>query len=179
MSAPVTDAILFRFTSSGDTLSGLGDGDVIEFNIASTTLKPDDTGRLTIPAFHMARDINIHPNPRRTLDKIQDSLLGIFEVTLNGYFVGHQITEGPRNLFNWQVDEAISPEFLAGRFGLKLASFNSILDLTPLGKTLDPGAEEGYVLHDVNVQDVDKPRDKVPFTVKLYRSGVINAIPVP
>lgn len=177
MSTPVTDAILFRFTNSGDTLGGLGDSEKIEFNISPTTNQPDDTGRLTIPAFQMTRDINIHPNPRRTLDQIQDSLLGIFEVTLNGYFVEHQTTLGPKNLHNWQIEQAINAEFLAGRFGLQLASFNNILNVTPLGKSLNPGAEAGYVLHDITVQDVDKPRDKVPFTVKLYRSGDINVIP--
>ncbi len=177
MSAPVTDAILFRFTNSGDALATLASTEVIEFNIATTTDKPDSTGRLTIPSFHMARDVNIHPNPRRRLDQIQDSLLGIFDVTLAGYFVGHQATLGPKNLANWQIEEAITNEFNAGRFGLQLASFNSILNLTPLGKTLNQGDEAGYVLYDIVVSDVDKPRDKVPFTIKLYRNGDINVIP--
>jgi len=177
LSAPVTDAILFRFTDSSDTLATLGDSEKIEFNIASSTNQPDDTARLIIPRFHMARDVNIHPNPRRRLDQIQDSLLGIFDITLAGYFVGHQTTLGPKNLMNWQIEEAINNEFNAGRFGLQLASFNSILNLTPLGKTLDQGDEAGYVLYDIDVSDIDRPRDKVPFTVKLYRNGDINVIP--
>ncbi len=44
------DAILYRYTTSTDTLAGLGDTEKIEFNLEAT--KPDDTGRLTFPAFH-------------------------------------------------------------------------------------------------------------------------------
>ena len=171
------DAILFRFTDAGDTLASLGSGDIIEFNLEAVT--PDDTGRLTYPSFKMSRDTNIHPNPRRVLDQIQDSLLGIFEITLNGYFVSHNATLGVRNLFNWQVGEAINAEFTAGRFGLQLASFNGLLDLTPKGLTDDPILPQGYVLYDMEIHDVEDPRDKVPFTVKLYRNGDISEVTIP
>lgn len=174
------DAILYRFTDAGDTLGGLGSGDIIEFNLEAVT--PDDTGRLTYPSFQMTRDTNIHPNPRRVLDQIQDSLLGIFSLTLNGYFIKHNATLGVRNLFNWSVGEAINPEFTAGRFGLQLASFNGLLDLKPTGladEVIDPlDKPKGYVLYDMEVHDVEDPRDKVPFTVKLYRNGDISEVPV-
>lgn len=170
------DAILYRFTDAGDTLNALGSGDKIEFNLEATT--PDDTGRLTYPSFQMTRDTNIHPNPRRVLDQIQDSLLGIFSLTLNGYFIKHNATLGVRNLFNWSVGEAINPEFTAGRFGLQLASFNGLLDLTPQGLADSPTLPQGYVLYDMEVHDVEDPRDKVPFTVKLYRNGDISEVPV-
>lgn len=170
------DAILYRFTDAGDTLSGLGSGDIIEFNLEAVT--PDDTGRLTYPSFQMTRDTNIHPNPRRVLDQIQDSLLGIFSLTLNGYFIKHNATLGVRNLFNWSVGEAINPEFTAGRFGLQLASFNGLLNLTPQGLADAPTLPQGYVLYDMEVHDVEDPRDKVPFTVKLYRNGDISEVPV-
>ncbi len=170
------DAILYRFKDAGDTLASLSSANIIEFNLEAVT--PDDTGRLTYPSFHMARDTNIHPNPRRVLDQIQDSLLGIFDITLNGYFVSHNATLGVRNLFNWQVGEAINPEFTAGRFGLQLASFNGLLNLTPTGLTdevNDPNDKpKGYVLYDMEIHDVEDPRDKVPFTVRLYRNGDIT-----
>ncbi len=176
-------AKLFRFTVAGDTpdVGSIGPGNINEFNLQAVT--PDDTGRLTTPAFRMTRDTNIHPNPRRVLDQIQDSLLGIFELTLHGYFTSHQATLGTRNLFNWQVGDAINTEFTAGRFGLVLDSFNSILNLTPTGVTaegIDPADKpKGYVLYDIDIQDAEAPRDKVPFVLKLYRNGDISEITIP
>lgn len=172
------DAILYRYTTSIDTLAGLGATEKIEFNLEAT--KPDDTGRLTFPAFRMSRDTNIHPNPRRVLDQIQDSLLGIFEITLNGYFIKHNATLGARNLFNFQVGEGINTEFTAGRFGLQLASFDGLLTLEPTGVTaegIDPtNKPKGYVLYDIEILDVENPRDEVHFTAKLYRNGDISEI---
>lgn len=163
----VLDAILFRFTSPEDTVETLASSEKIEFNIGTV---PDSTGRLTFPSFHMARDTNIHPNPRRTLDQIQDSLLGIFDVRLTGYFINHSTTLGPKNLFNWSIDAATNSNFPFGRFGLVLDSFAAgLLGLTPTSTT-------GYILYDIEVQDVEEPRDKVPFTAKLYRNGDITTV---
>lgn len=163
----VVDAILFRFTIPGDTVETLASSEKIEFNAGTV---PDSTGRLTFPSFHMARDTNIHPNPRRTLDQIQDSLLGIFDVRLTGYFINHSATLGPKNLFNWSIDPATNSNFPFGRFGLVLDSFASgILGLTPTTTT-------GYILYDIEVQDVEDPRDKVPFTAKLYRNGTLTTL---
>ena len=161
------DAIIFRFTNSNDTLNGIDDTEKIEFNLGSA---PDDTGRLTFPSFRMSRDVNIHPNPRRSLDQIQDSLLGLLDIHLSGYFVDHKNTLGPRNFFNWQVEPAVNSNFPFGRFGLQLSSFaKNLLDVTPLTTT-------GYILYDVEVQDVEDPRDKVPFNCKLYRNGSISTV---
>ena len=173
------DAKIYRFTNAGDTpdVGSIGEGNIIEFNLQAVV--PDTTGRLTAPSFRMSRDVNIHPNPRRVLDQIQDSLLGIFEITLFGYFTGHQSTLGTRNLFNWQVGDAINTEFTAGRFGLELASFNGILNLVPKGVSDAPTQPAGYVLYDIDIQDAEEPRDKVPFTLKLYRNGDISEIPIP
>ena len=164
----VIDAILFRFTELTDTVETLLPSEKIEFNVGTV---PDSTGRLTFPSFHMARDTNIHPNPRRVLDQIQDSLLGIFDVRLTGYFINHSATLGPKNLFNWSAEAATNENYPFGRFGLVLDSFASgILGLTPTGTA-------GYILYDIEVQDVEDPRDKVPFTAKLYRNGTLDVIP--
>lgn len=163
----VLDAILFRFTNSGDTLSGLPDSEKIEFNLGTA---PDDTGRMIGQSFRMPRDVNIHPNPRRALDQIQDSLLGLLDVTLNGYFVDHKNTLGPKNFFNWQVEPAVNSNFPFGRFGLQLSGFaDGLLNLTPTIST-------GYILYDVEVEDVEDPRDKVIFKANLYRNGDISVI---
>lgn len=163
----VVDAILFRLTNPDDVVGLLPDSEKIEFNAGTV---PDSTGRLTFPSFHMARDTNIHPNPRRVLDQIQDSLLGIFDVRLTGYFINHSSTLGPKNLFNWSAEPATNSNFPFGRFGLVLDSFASgILGLIPSTTT-------GYILYDIEVQDVEDPRDKVPFTAKLYRNGTLSTV---
>ena len=163
----VLDAILFRFTNPGDTLAGLADSEKIEFNLG---VAPDDTGRLIANKFRMNRDVNIHPNPRRALDQVQDSLLGLLEITLNGYFVQHSVTLGPKNLFNWQVDPATNSNFPFGRFGVQLnGSFNGLLNLTPTTTT-------GYILFDVEVDDAEDPRDEVLFKAQLYRNGDISTV---
>ena len=163
----VIDAILFRYTDPGDAVGTLADSEKIEFNVGTV---PDSTGRLTFPSFHMARDTNIHPNPRRVLDQIQDSLLGIFDVRLTGYFINHSTTLGPKNLFNWSVEPATNENYPFGRFGLILDSFaGGILGLLPT-------TTAGYILYDIEVQDVEDPRDKVPFTAKLYRNGTLNTV---
>jgi len=52
-----------------------------------------------------------------------------------------------------------------GRFGIQIDSFaGGLLNETPT-------AILGYILYDVDVQDVDNPRDKVPFTAKFYLNG--------
>lgn len=163
----VLDAILYRFTSTGDTLQSIANSEKIEFNLGTA---PDSTGRLTFPSFRMSRDVNIHPNPRRALDQIQDSLLGLLDVRLSGYFIDHSNTLGPKNLFNWQVDPATNGDFPFGRFGLQLSMFaGGLLDLTPTNTT-------GYILYDVEVNDVEDPRDKVPFNCQLYRNGDIATV---
>jgi len=166
----VLDAIIYRYTnlsSIGQPIDDLPDSEKIEFNLATA---PDDTGRLFGQKFKMSRDINIHPNPRRALDQIQDSLLGILDVTLNGYFVSHSTTLGPKNFFNWSVDPATNSNFPFGRFGLQLNGFaNGLLNLEPLATT-------GYILYDVEVDDIEDPRDEVVFKAQLYRNGSISTV---
>ena len=164
------DAIIYRYTSRADEaggVAGLGPTEKIEFNLGTA---PDSTGRLTFPSFRMNRDVNVHPNPRRTLDQIQDSLLGLLDVRLSGYFIKHSTTLGPKNFFNWQVGTATNTDFPFGRFGIQLDMMaNGLLNVSP---TVDTG----YILYDVEVQDVEDPRDKVPFNCQLYRNGTITEV---
>ena len=101
----MTTATLFRFTTSTDTISTIASTEKIEFNTGTV---PDSTGRLVKPSFRMVSDLNPHPNPNRALNKIQDSLLGVVEVVIAGYFVDHNNTLGPRNLYNWSIEEDIN-----------------------------------------------------------------------
>lgn len=155
---------IFRFTDGGPTtISALADTEKIEFNTGSV---PDATGRTVSTKFTMARDVNIHPNPRRNLDQIQDSLLGILDVWVTGHFVNRSTTKGPINLYNWMAERATSPpDFPFGRFGLVIDNFASGL----LNET--PDSTKGYILYDIQVEDVDNPRDKMPFLAKFYLNG--------
>jgi hypothetical protein len=163
----MTDAI-YRFTNPGDTYGSISNANKIEFLPGAV---PDASGRNIKTDFKMRRDVNPHPNPRRALNKIQDSLLGMMEVVVTGYFVNHSTTLGPKNFFNWSVDEAVNDDFEWGRFGLTLDSFaNGLLNVLPT-------STKGYILYDIIVEDVEKPRDEVPFIAKFYRNGAIAVIP--
>ena len=125
---------LFRFTNSGDTEPALADTERIQFNTGTV---PDDTGKLISTSFRMVSDLNPHPNPDIALNQIQDSLLGVVEVTVAGYFVDHNNTQGPANLYNWSVDADVNDDFRKGRFGAILATMGGILGLTPtVGSTI-------------------------------------------
>ena len=162
---------IFRFTNPGDTEASVGATEKIIFN---TGVIPDSTGRLVSPSFRMASDLNPHPNPDTKLNPIQDSLLGVVEVTVAGYFIDHNNTLGPRNLFNWSVDEDVNSDFQFGRFGLILETMNGILDVTP---TIGLNGT-GYVLAEVDVIDLDDPRTKVGFIARFLRNGAITTIPL-
>ncbi len=155
---------LFRFTNSGDTIGGLGSTEIIEFN---SGVVPDSTGRMVSTSFRMASDLNPHPNPDTQLNQIQDSLLGVVEVTIAGYFIDHNDTLGPRNLYNWSVDPDVNDDFRKGRFGISVASMNGILDVIP---TVGLNGT-GYMLSDIDVIDFEEPRNEVGFTAKFFLNG--------
>jgi len=157
---------IFRFTDDGDTISSIADTEKIEFNQGTV---PDATGRTVSTKFKMTRDINIHPNPRRKLDQIQDSLLGILDVWITGHFVTRDTSKGPINLYNWMAEDATSvlpnKDFPFGRFGLVVDNYsNGLLNETPT-------ATLGYIIYDIEVEDVENPRDKMPFVAKFYLNG--------
>ena len=120
----------------------------------------------------MASDLNPHLNPDIANNPIQDSLLGVTEVTIAGYFVNHNNTLGPKNLFNWSVEPDVNTDFKFGRFGLILSSFGGLLSITPttgLGGT-------GYMLAEVFVDDVEDPRTEVPFIARFLRNGTVTTV---
>ncbi len=160
---------IFRLTNPGDTEASVGPTEKIIFNTGTI---PDSTGRLVRPSFRMASDLNPHPNPDTKLNPIQDSLLGVLEVIVAGYFVDHNNTLGPRNLYNWSVDEDVNNNFQFGRFGLTLSTMDGILDVVPttgLNGT-------GYMLAEIDVIDVDDPRTKVGFIARFLRNGAITTV---
>ncbi len=155
---------IFRCTNTGDNESNVSNANKIEFNGGAV---PDTTGRLVATGFRMTRDVNIHPNPRRALDQIQDSLLGIFEITITGYFIDHDNTAAIGQFVNWSKDPSVTDDFPFGRFGLRLDDFGqAALSLTPSGTI-------GYIMHDLEVQDAESPRDEVGFIARFYRNGTI------
>ena len=160
---------IFRLTLPTDTEANVDASEKIIFN---TGVVPDSTGRLVRPSFRMASDLNPHPNPDTKLNPIQDSLLGVVEVTITGYFIDHNNTLGPRNLFNWSVDEDVNSNFQFGRFGMTLATMNGILDVIP---TVGLNGT-GYMLAEVDVIDIDDPRTKVGFIARFLRNGAITTV---
>ena len=160
---------IFRFTSPGDTIGSIADSEKIEFNTGTI---PDNTGRLVAPSFRMASDLNPHPNPDTKLNPIQDSLLGVVEVIVSGYFVDHNNTIGPKNLYNWSVDEDVNDDFQFGRFGLSLATMAGILNVTP---TVGINGT-GYMLSEIEVIDIETPRTQVGFIAKFLRNGTITIV---
>lgn len=160
---------IFRFTASADTVATLVNSEKIIFN---TGMVPDSTGRLVTTSFRMVSDLNPHPNPDIANNPIQDSLLGVTEVTVAGYFINHDDTLGPKNLFNWSVGPDVNSDFQFGRFGLELDTMNGLLNLEPstgLGGT-------GYMLSEVEVIDVEDPRTKVAFIAKFLRNGTVGTV---
>lgn len=155
---------IFRLTNTGDTEASVGATEKVEFNSGSV---PDSTGKLVRTRFRMTSDLNPHPNPDTPLNQIQDSLLGIVEVTVAGYFVKHNTTLGPKNFYNWSVDPDVNDDFRKGRFGLNLAAFGGILSLVP-----ETGlAGRGYMLAEIDVDDIEDPRDEVPFIARFFLNG--------
>lgn len=160
---------IFRLTNPGDTEANVGNSEKIIFNSDGV---PDSTGRLVTPSFRMVSDLNPHPNPDTKLNPIQDSLLGVVEVTVSGYFVDHNNTIGPKNLYNWSVDEDVNNDFQFGRFGLSLATMAGILNVTP---TVGINGT-GYMLSEIEVIDLENPRTEVGFIAKFLRNGTITTV---
>jgi len=163
---------IFRFTNTGDTVGTIAATEIIEFNLSSST-KPDGTAKLVEPSFRIGRDINFHPTPRQIGDPLQDALAGVLDIEIAGFFVNRLNTLGPKNLTTWQIGStsgAKTTDFPQGRFGMDISSFGGLLSLTPT-PTL------GYILYDIDVQDVEDPRDDVPFIARFYLNGTYTEFP--
>lgn len=156
---------IFRINAPGDVEADAKTaGEIIEFNGGDA---PDATGKMIATGFRMIRDVSPHPNPKRALTKWQDNLLGTMEVIVTGYFKDHDATAGPAQFFNWQKEPTKNAALPFGQFGLRLDDFaGGTLNLTP-------SASAGYFLVDVDIQDVQTPRDQVTFVARLIRNGAI------
>jgi len=163
---------IFRFTNFTDEVSTLADTEKIVFNSDGV---PDTTGRLITTSFRMVSDLNVHPNPGIPLNQMQDSLLGAVEVTVAGYFIDHNNTLGPANLYNWSVDPDVNDTFEKGRFGLTLATMGGILNVIP---TVGLNGI-GYMLSEIEVIDAENPRTEVGFIAKFFLNGVPVNVSVP
>ncbi len=159
------ESAIFRTAAPGDTEADARTaGEIIEFNSGSA---PDNTGRHIATGFRMIRDVSPHPAPKRANTKWQDNLLGTTEVTVTGYFRSHDSSTGPAQLFDWQAEASTTSTLPFGNFGLRLDNFaNGKLNLVPT-------ATAGYLLVDVEVQDVETPRDQVTFIARFIRNGTI------
>lgn len=155
---------IFRLTNPGDTEANVSDDEKIIFNTGTI---PDSTGKLVTTSFRMATDLNAHPNPDTPLNQIQDSLLGVVEVTIAGYFINHNNTKGPANLYNWEAEPKTNDTFRKGRFGLTLATMGGILSLIP--STGLNGL--GYMLAEQECIDAEEPRTEVGFIAKFFLNG--------
>jgi len=155
---------IFRLTNPGDTEASVSNTEKIEFN---TGVVPDSTGKLIRTSFRQVSDLNPHPNPSIQGQNIQGSLLGPTEVTIAGYFVNHNNTKGPQNLYNWSVDEDVNDDFRKGRFGLTLSTMGGILSLVP---TIGLNGL-GYMFSEHECIDVEEPRTEIGFYVKFLLSG--------
>ena len=160
---------IFRLTNPGDTEATVGSTEKIIFNTGTV---PDSTGRLVTTSFRMASDLNPHANPDIAGVPIQDALLGVTEVTVAGYFINHDNTIGPKNLFNWSVDPDVNTNFRRGRFGLTLATMAGLLNVVPTVGL----SGIGYMLSEVEVIDIEDPRTKVAFIAKFLRSGKVSPV---
>lgn len=140
--------------------------EIIEFNGGNA---PDATGKMVATGFRMIRDVSPHPNPKRSLTKWQDNLLGTMEVTITGHFVQHDATAGPTQFFDWQKEAATNAALPFGQFGIRVGDFAADV------LTLNPTATQGYILVDVQVNDAESPRDEVSFIAIFIRNGTIPA----
>jgi hypothetical protein len=135
---------------------------IIEFN---SGVAPDANGNVTNTSCHYIRDVSIHPNPKRSLNIIQDGALGTQEVTVTGYFrAPATVSASSLTLFNsWMTGKATNAALPYGRFGLRLDDYTTM--------NLTPSAAAGYILHDVYIERPEDSPDEVRFVAKFYKNN--------
>jgi len=154
---------IFRIATSGDTEATARTAkDIIEFDGGSV---PDQTGSMVETDIRWKRDVNPHPNPRRSMTKWQDGKLGIIEVTIAGYFTDKTNTVGPHLFHNWQVESGTNASLPWGRWGIRVDDFSTATI------NLVPTSTEAYLLHDAYVTARETDRGTLGFIAKFYRNG--------
>jgi len=156
-------AAIFRLATAGQTESTAPEK--IEFEGGAV---PDATGKITTFSFRMNRNVSPHPNPGSHLTRWHDNKLGIMEVIITGHFNDKTNTTGPKQLFDWQKEDATNASLPRGQFGIRVDDFGAnVVDLVPV-------AGDGYILHDIFVAAEESPRGPLGFIAKFYRSGAIS-----
>lgn len=157
-------AIWRATTAQGGTEAAALSANKIEFSTGAAV--PDARGKMTSSNVHFMRDVSIHPHPKRNLNRVQDGLLGIKEVSVVGYFTEPDSAGGIANLNNWMIAAAIvDTTFPEGRFGLRIDDMGQF-DLTPSVGT-------GYLLYDVFIDRIEGSPNEASFICKLYLNGAV------
>ncbi len=155
------NSAIYRLDSNGQNEGTAPANNKIEFNSGST---PDDKGRVVTTHALWIRDIAMHPNPKRSLNILQDTLAGTKEVTLAGFFrdpVGASATNSGLDIFDtWMDNKATNTSLKFGRFGLRLDDF-------PV-HNFNPVTGGGYILHYLYAERPEDSPDEVGFVAKLY-----------
>jgi len=154
---------IFRLDTAGQNESTAPE--VIEFEGGAV---PDATGKVVQTSLRMNRNVSPLPNPGRPLTSWTDNKLGVTEVIIAGHFNDKTNTTGPKQLFDWQNEDATNASLPEGRFGIRVDDFAAgMIDLVPI-------ATDGYLLHDYFVAAEESPRGSLGFIAKFYRSGAIS-----
>lgn len=155
------NSAIFRLDTTGTTESNAPANNVIEFNSGAI---PDDLGRVVSSNVIWTRDVAMHPNPKRALNILQDTLAGTKEVTVIGYFrdpiSASGVNSGLEILDRWMDEKATNTSLKFGRFGLRLNDF-------PIN-TKTPTATQGYILHSLYAERPEDSPDDVEFIAKLF-----------
>lgn len=153
------NSCIFRITTVGQTEGTAPADNKIEFNVGAV---PDAKGNLISSNCHYLRDVSMHPNPKRSLNILQDGGLGTKELTIIGYFTDPAgVSVSSLAIFdNWMRNKATNASLPYGRWGLRL-------DDLPI-HNFTPSAGGGYILHDLYTERVEDSPDEVMFIAKLY-----------
>jgi len=155
---------IFRIDATGDTevtAQGYSTPSVVEFNTGAN--RPDARSHVSSATIKFTEDISIHPNPNRHLSKIQAGKLGVQLLTIRGYFETPNLAQGIGRIFSWMTTDKTNASLPFGRFGVRSSNMSQI-DLTP-------SAVAAYILHDLEVTDVEDVQNRADFTISMYRNG--------
>lgn len=159
------NSCIFRIDSVGQNESTVPGGNKIEFNLGTV---PDARGNVVSSNCHYVRDVSMHPNPKRSLNILQDGGLGTKEITVIGYFTDPiNASANGMTLFDaWMRNKATNASLPYGRFGLRLDDFNT--------HNFTPTASGGYILYDVYAERIEDSPNEIMFIAKLYLNNPLT-----
>jgi hypothetical protein len=150
---------IYRIDTTGQNEAwAVTNNQIIEFNSGAA---PDDRGNIISTNVLYLRDVAVHPNPKRSLNVLQDTLAGTKEVTITGYFEDPIGSGTSQSLLDtWMLNKATNSSLKFGRFGLRLDDATT--------HNLVPDATGGYILHYLYTERPEDSPDEVTFVAKLY-----------